>query len=50
VRWESSMRYLLDQGVTEVVEIGPGKVLTGLMRRIDSTVARRNVNALAVQA
>ena len=35
VRWEESMRYLLGEGVTNFVEFGPGKVLKGLMRRID---------------
>ena len=36
VRWEDSMRFILSQGVTEFFEFGPGKVLKGLMRRIDS--------------
>ncbi|MCU0651201.1 MAG: ACP S-malonyltransferase [Candidatus Omnitrophica bacterium] len=35
VRWEESMRCILAQGVTRFVEFGPGKVLKGLMRRID---------------
>lgn len=35
VRWEESMRYILSQGVTEFYEFGPGKVLKGLMRRIE---------------
>lgn len=35
VRWEESMRYLLGQGFDEFYEIGPGRVLRGLMRRID---------------
>jgi [acyl-carrier-protein] S-malonyltransferase len=38
VRWEESMRFLLSQGVTTFYEFGPGKVLKGLMRRIDSNV------------
>ena len=33
VRWAQTMSYLVDQGVTTVVEIGPGKVLTGLAKR-----------------
>ncbi len=32
VRWEPSMRYLLEHGVTEIVELGPGNVLRGLWR------------------
>lgn len=34
VRWEESIRYLADLGVTEFHEIGPGRVLTGLTRQI----------------
>ena len=35
VRWVESMRWLIAQGVQTLVEIGPGKVLCGLMRQID---------------
>ncbi len=35
VMWEDSMRYLMAQGVTQMYEIGPGKVLKGLMKRIE---------------
>jgi [acyl-carrier-protein] S-malonyltransferase len=35
VRWQQSMEFLLRQGVTQFQEIGPGRVLAGLMRRID---------------
>ena len=34
VRWTETVRHLASQGVTELVEIGPGKVLTGLNKRI----------------
>lgn len=34
VRWEESMRYLLSQGFDEFYEVGPGRVLRGLLRRI----------------
>lgn len=34
VRWSDSIEYLLKQGVSDFVEIGPGAVLTGLIRRI----------------
>ena len=45
VRWEDSMRYLLDQGEQHFYEIGPGRVLRGLLRRIDRKVACDNVPA-----
>lgn len=35
VRWEDSMRALLDQGFNQFYEVGPGRVLRGLMKRID---------------
>lgn len=35
VQWEDSMRYLLDQGFDQFYEVGPGRVLRGLLRRID---------------
>lgn len=35
VRWEDSMRYLLSQGFTRFIELGPGTALSGFMRRID---------------
>jgi [acyl-carrier-protein] S-malonyltransferase len=35
VKWEPSMRLLIEQGVRVFVEVGPGKVLWGLMRQID---------------
>jgi [acyl-carrier-protein] S-malonyltransferase len=43
VRWEESMRMLLDEGVNTFVEVGPGKVLTGLIRQIERSVATLNV-------
>jgi len=43
VRWEESMRLLLDEGVNTFLEVGPGRVLTGLMRQIERSVASLNV-------
>jgi [acyl-carrier-protein] S-malonyltransferase len=43
VLWEESMRLLLARGPTSFVEIGPGRVLTGLMRRIDRKAPTQTV-------
>jgi len=43
VRWQESMRLLLDEGVNTFLEVGPGRVLTGLMRQIERSVASLNV-------
>jgi len=43
VRWTESMNYLTAQGVTSVMEVGPGDVLLSLMKRIDRTVTRWKV-------
>jgi [acyl-carrier-protein] S-malonyltransferase len=45
VRWRESVLYLKDQGVDTVVEIGAGKVLSGLTRRIDPELERFAVGA-----
>jgi [acyl-carrier-protein] S-malonyltransferase len=46
VRWEESMRKMIEKGVEQVLEIGPGKVLSGLMRRIDSRIETKNLEDL----
>lgn len=43
VRWTESVWYCADQGVTEVYEMGPGKVLAGLVKRIDKTLSCHSV-------
>ena len=35
VRWEESFRWMIEAGVTQFYEVGPGKVLRGLLKRID---------------
>jgi len=43
VRWEESMRQLVEEGVGTFVEVGPGRVLSGLLRQIDRSVHCFNV-------
>ncbi len=47
VRWDDSIRALIAQGVTTYIELGPGKVLCGLMRQIDRAQKALNVADLA---
>ena len=47
VRWRESVQYLAAQGVTELVELGSGKVLSGLVRRIDRSMTGKAVNGPA---
>jgi [acyl-carrier-protein] S-malonyltransferase len=46
VRWEESVKYMIAQGVTHFIELGPGKVLTGLLRNIDRGVKGSAAEAL----
>lgn len=43
VRWEDSLRYLMAQGFDQFYEVGPGRVLLGLLRRIDRKVPCQSV-------
>ena len=43
VRWEASMRFLLAQGFTRFIELGPGAALSGFMKRIDKNAQMLNV-------
>ena len=47
VLWENSMRYLLSQGFTRFIELGPGSALSGFMKRIDKTAQMFNVSDAA---
>jgi [acyl-carrier-protein] S-malonyltransferase len=44
VRWRESVGWMAAQGVTQLIEIGAGKVLTGLARRIEKDMAAMAVN------
>jgi [acyl-carrier-protein] S-malonyltransferase len=46
VQWEASVRFMVDSGVDTLYEIGPGRVLAGLCRRIDKRIKVVNVNDL----
>ncbi|KKI92571.1 malonyl CoA-ACP transacylase [Bacillus sp. SA1-12] len=39
VRWEESVKTMIENGVTTFIEIGPGKVLSGLVKKIDRSAA-----------
>ncbi|MCJ7664553.1 MAG: hypothetical protein MUO24_09980, partial [Desulfobacterales bacterium] len=47
VRWEDSMNRMIQLGTARFVEIGPGTVLTGLLRRIDGTKEMFHLEDLA---
>ena len=47
VRWRESVQHLKGEGIEEIVEIGAGKVLAGLVRRIDKDVAVRSIGTPA---
>ena len=44
VRWEDSLRYMLQQGYDQYYEVGPGRVLRGLLRRIERKIPCQCVN------
>lgn len=46
VRWSESIRLLLDEGVTRFIEVGPGKVLSGLVRQINRQCQILNVEGV----
>ena len=46
VRWGGCRRKMIEKGIEQVLEIGPGKVLSGLMKRIDSRVESKNLEDL----
>ncbi len=47
VRWRESMEYLAREGVTRVIEVGAGKVLSGLMKRCAPDVQAMNIGTIA---
>ncbi len=47
VQWTASIEYLASQNVERIIEVGPGKVLTGLIKRIDKSIQAVAVNTPA---
>lgn len=47
VRWVENVQAMASDGIEKAVECGPGKVLTGLLKRIDKSIATTNVSDLA---
>ena len=46
VQWVALIQWMASNGVGEIIECGPGKVLAGLIKRIDKTCAVRNIGRL----
>ena len=44
VKWRESVQYMIKNGVKKFIEIGPGKVLTGLVKRIDKNAESYSIN------
>jgi len=47
VKWVQIIKNLSERGVTEIIECGPGRVLSGLIKRIDKTIEVRNINSIS---
>jgi [acyl-carrier-protein] S-malonyltransferase len=45
VRWRESIQYMANNGVNEFIEIGPGKVLSGMLKRIVKNVEAKSINS-----
>ena len=46
VRWRESLLYMLENGTKEFIEIGPGKVLSGLAKRISGNIKVKSINTI----
>ncbi|MPW26386.1 ACP S-malonyltransferase [Alkalibaculum sp. M08DMB] len=43
VKWEDSIKYMIENGITHFIEIGPGRVLSGFVKRIDRNIKVLNI-------
>ena len=46
VRWRESVNYMIKKGVTSFLEMGPGKILSGLVKKINPNVEISNINSI----
>ena len=46
VRWRESVNYMVEKGVKNFIEIGPSKVLSGLVKKINRNVEISNINTI----
>ena len=46
VRWRESVNFMINNGINDFIEIGPGKVLSGLVKRTNDKVSIRNINKI----
>ena len=46
VRWRESVNYMIKKGVKNFMEVGPGKVLSGLVKKINRNVEISNINTI----
>jgi len=46
VRWRESLNYMIQEGATDFLEIGPGKVLSGLVKKTNKDVKISNINSV----
>jgi len=46
VRWRESVEYMIENGINDFIEIGPGKVLSGLVKRTNAKVLTKSINGV----
>ena len=44
VKWRESVKYMIQNGTNSFIEIGPGKILSGLIKRIDRRIKVNAIN------